>query len=838
MDFERELNPRQLEAVLQTSGPLLVLAGAGSGKTRVITYRIANLIQSGVPAHGILAVTFTNKAAGEMRERAEKLLGGSAAGLWIGTFHSICARLLRMHGQPVGLSRNFTIYDDDDQLALLKRILTDLGVPERLFAPREILWRIDRAKNEGIRPESYQGEDYFTDLVAKVYPEFERRLLAADAVDFGNLLLKAVELLRVDTQLAERLSRRFEQVLVDEFQDTNAVQYELVRLLSAQHGNLCVVGDDDQSIYGWRGADIRNILGFEKDHPSATVVKLEQNYRSTQVILDAAGAVISHNAGRKPKTLWTDQKGGEPITLYECEDERAEASLVLTKMLQLRTQGRSFGQFAVFYRTHAQSRVLEDALRSARPPVPYSVVGGIRFYDRAEIKDLIAYLKVLVNPADEVALLRIINVPTRGIGESTIERCAARARREGISLLEAVRRSSQSPAGSSRSLPQGGEDQDSDDDELRSGPRRKLASFVELYDELAAEAPKVPPSRLAEVVLERSGYLERLAIDGSSEAQSRIDNLGAMVSSLHDYEREAHEPTLAGFLEQVALASSVDAYAESEGRVTLMTVHSAKGLEFPVVFIVGLEQGIFPHSRSLGDLDQMEEERRLAYVAITRARELLFLSHARERGVFGQVQQNEPSDFLRHIPEHLLAAPAQRFRSVHAAMAPRQTGPMRPTSRTGPAASSRRGPQGREDRGPHRPVRPSTGPQPTVARPAAPRPAPRSEGSGRQERLPWEQEAPASLRAAWSEAPRQERASDEVWVDRSFDQSSGDFDQSAPDEDAGGGGSFRVGQRVQHPKFGVGTIRVITGAPPNQNLTIYFQQLGARTIRAQFVQPA
>lgn len=748
MDIERDLNPAQKEAVSRLHGPLLVLAGAGSGKTRVITYRIANLIRSGVRPHGILAVTFTNKAAGEMRSRAEKLLGASANGLWIGTFHSICARLLRIYGERLGLSRNFLIYDDEDQVALMKRILTDLQVPERLFAPKEVLWRIDRAKNEGIGPEAYTGQDFFTDLVAKAYPEYERRLLAADAVDFGNLLFKMLQLLQQDADLTHHLSQRFEHILVDEFQDTNLVQYQLVHLLSSVHKNLCVVGDDDQSIYGWRGADIRNILDFEKDYPDAKVVKLEQNYRSTQVILDAASAVISHNRGRKPKTLWTDHNGGEPIVLYECEDERSEANFVLSTIQQLRqSENRAYGDFAVFYRTHAQSRVIEEVLRAARPPVPYAIVGGMRFYDRAEIKDLIAYLRVLVNPADEVSLLRIINVPTRGIGTSTIDRVAAYAKQTGITLLESIQKCSS--------------DDSADDELLRTGPRRKLASFCQLITELTAEAGTVSPSRIAELVLERTGYLERLAIEGSPEAQNRAENLMELVNSLREYERRTEQPTLAEFLEQVALASNVDDYAESEGRVTLMTVHSAKGLEFPAVFITGLEQGIFPHGRALNNFDEMEEERRLAYVAITRARERLILSYTRQRWIYGQQQQHAPSDFLRHIPESLLNKRNQArqvlLNRAHASF-------VMPKSRG------------------------ATGSKPA--------------------------------------------SKHDIWIDKSFDQ------RAPEDINQASLGDFQIGMKVKHVKFGEGEIRVITGTPPNLNLTIFFPSVGPKTVRSQFVQPA
>jgi DNA helicase-2/ATP-dependent DNA helicase PcrA len=742
VDLERDLNPQQREAVLHEFGPLLVLAGAGSGKTRVITYRIAHLILGGMPAEGVLAVTFTNKAAGEMRARAEALLGAGAGGLWVGTFHSICARLLRIHGEAIGLPRSFVIYDDEDQLSLLRKVQADLGVPETLLAAKEVRWHLDRAKNEGITAGRYQGRDHVTDHVEKIYREYERRLLAAAAVDFGNLLLKAVELLERDPALAERLARRFEQVLVDEFQDTNPVQYRLVRMLSAHHRNLCVVGDDDQSIYGWRGADVRNILGFEKDHPDARVVKLEQNYRSTQVILDASAAVIEANPSRKAKRLWTDKSGGAPVVLTECQDERAEAQTVLANIQLLRrTEQRTFGDFAVFYRTHAQSRVIEEALRSTRPPTPYAVVGGIRFYDRAEIKDLLAYLRLLANPLDDVGLLRIINVPTRGIGTSTVERVAALATEQRLPLLEAARRAATGAA-----------------DVLKSGPRNKLARFCEVIDQLQTESQTLSPSSLAEHVLERTGYLERLAIDGSPEAQARAENLMELVASLRDYEEREPEPTLIGFLEQAALVSDVDGYTEDEGQVTLMTVHSAKGLEFPVVFIVGLEQGVFPHSRSLNDPSQMEEERRLAYVAITRARERLFLSYARSRWTYSQVQPGVPSEFLRAIPRELLA--------------PGSAVPGRPLAARG-----------------------------TGRYPAAARRAPRS---------------------------------DEVWVDRSYDQSGGggDFD------DTFSAGGFHVGMKVRHGKFGVGEVRVITGAPPKLKLTVFFDGVGAKTIMSDFVQPA
>ena len=750
-----ELNKPQREAVLHQEGPILVLAGAGSGKTRVITYRIANLIHTGVSPHGILAVTFTNKAAGEMRERAEKLLEGSAQGLWIGTFHAICARLLRMYGEPLGLSRSFTIYDQEDSLSLLKRLMKEMAVPERLFVPKDVRGRIDKAKNAGIGPDQYQADDYFTDLVAKVYPEYQKRLLDADAVDFGDLLLMAVNLLQQDDDLRDHLAQRFRHVLVDEFQDTNPVQYELVRMLSGAHGNLCVVGDDDQSIYSWRGADIQNILGFERDHPDAMVVKLEQNYRSTQRILSAASAVIKHNQGRKEKTLWTDGEEGSLISCRLCNDERAEAAFVLNTVLDLkRKEGRNFGDYAIFYRTHAQSRVLEEAMRGAHPPVPYAIVGGVRFFDRAEIKDILAYLKVVVNAADETALLRIINTPSRGIGTTTIKNLTAHARDNDITLFESARRCA-FEEGDAASV-------------VKKAPRRKLKAFIELMGELAELSKTAPASQLAETIMERTGYLERLAIDGTEDAQGRAENLMELVHSLTDYEKSKEgtdeEATLVGFLEQVTLAADIDGYNEKEGQLTLMTVHGAKGLEFPVVFIVGLEEGIFPHVRSLYDDVQMEEERRLAYVAITRARQRLYLSHARQRWLMGQQKNNPPSEFIRHIPEELLD------RSAFG----KPSGTRSVDSFLGGAA--------------------------------------RRPGFGKRK--------PAAKKAGGSD----------VWVDTSFDQ--------RPPEEAMEGDQYMPGSKVRHVKFGVGEVRAVTGAPPNQNLTIYFPRQGPKTIRAKFVKPA
>jgi DNA helicase-2/ATP-dependent DNA helicase PcrA len=635
-----DLNPAQTAAVLHGAGPLLILAGAGSGKTRVITHRIAELLRRAVPPYRILAVTFTNKAAGEMRERIQKLEGRRAEGLWVGTFHATCARLLRMYAERIGLSRDFVIFDDGDQRTLMTRVLKDLAIADRFATPRAMLSAIDAAKNKGVSADEFTGWDYMSDLVARVYPVYQERLEGQNGVDFGDLILKALRLCERDAEVGPKLAERFDHVLVDEFQDTNRTQYRLVHHLSSRTGNLCVVGDDDQSIYGWRGADLRNILDFERDHPGTTTIKLEQNYRSTQVILDAANAVIARNLARKTKRLFTEQLGGEVILYYTSEDERREADWVVRAIKrQELDDSRAPDEFAVFYRTHAQSRVLEEAFLAA--DMPYTVVGGTRFYDRAEIKDLLAYLRVIANPADETSLERIINKPTRGIGDTTYERIVERARGEKQTVWDMMRQIA---------APQ--------DETLSAGPRKKLAAFVALIDELRGHAGGV--AGLAETILERTGYLERLAADPTHESQDRIENLMELVGSIRDWEREIEEveqtpPTLTGYLERVSLVSPVD---ERPKGVTLMTVHAAKGLEFPVVFVTGLEDGVFPSLRDGEDLDALEEERRLAYVAITRARERLFLTNARRRMLFGREPMPfRESRFLADIPDACIARP-------------------------------------------------------------------------------------------------------------------------------------------------------------------------------------
>ena len=633
----RELNPRQVEAVTYPAQPLLVIAGAGSGKTRVITCRLARFIAEGADSRRVLAVTFTNKAAREMKERVARLLGHEGSdlpGMWLGTFHGLSARLLRLYGESVGIRKDFVIYDADDQRRLMARVLHDLNISEKTFPVRQVVAIIDRAQNQGISAANFVASGPLDKVVASAYRSYEERLAAANAVDFGGLLLWALRLGSPDSSVAAALAERFDHVLVDEFQDTNSVQYRLVRFLSRQTGSITVVGDEDQSIYGWRGADIRNILDFERDHPGAGVIKLEQNYRSTANILRAANAVIAPNTERRPKRLFTQTAAGDPVVVYEGETERDEAEYVAATVQAGLEQGAAPRDFAVFYRTNAQSRVLEEVLRTHN--LPYVVVGGTRFYDRAEIKDMIAYLRVLQNPDDTVGLARIINVPARGIGNSTVDRLSALARDRGVGLHAALEIAAV------------------DADVLGQGPRHKVAAFCELLQSLRAARDVLPPADLAEKVLEDSGYRDQLAAENTVEAEGRLENLMEMIAQMREYEREAEEPTLADFLERITLASDVDSYDPEKGAGALMTAHTAKGLEFPEVLVVGLEEGVFPHQRSMDDDSAVEEERRLCYVAVTRAMKRLHLCRVRWRRLSGQQLGGVPSRFLGDLPAEVI----------------------------------------------------------------------------------------------------------------------------------------------------------------------------------------
>jgi DNA helicase-2/ATP-dependent DNA helicase PcrA len=626
-----DLNPVQREAVLHTEGPLLVVAGAGSGKTRVLTYRVAHLINAcGVKPQEILAITFTNKAAEEMRTRLEDLLGGVARSIWILTFHAACGRILRREAPRLGYRTNFTIYDQADQIRLAKLCLEELERDPKRFVPRGIHAQISMAKNQLVGPEEYRQRvaSFYDQTVADVYELYQRRLFASNAVDFDDLLFLTVDVLERFPEARERWQKAFRYVLVDEYQDTNHAQYRLLQLLAERHRNVFAVGDPDQSIYAFRGADIRNILEFERDFAGTRTVALEQNYRSTNSILEAANQVIAQNRERKPKNLWSELGQGEPVRVYEVEDEHAEARFVAAEIAALVEQGFNGNEIAVFYRTNAQSRVLEDVL--VRQGVAYQVIGGPRFYERAEIKDLIAYLQVIDNPYDSVSLTRIANRPRRGIGDTSLAKLASHADAFGISLWEALAQ----PA----------------DAGLTGAPLRAVQGLRALLESSMAGALELDVPEVVERVLERSGYLDMLEAERTVEAQGRIENLQELVGVAREYQEAAPEPSLSTFLQEISLYSDQDAMRGEASLVTLMTLHNAKGLEFRAVFMIGMEEGIFPHSRSLEE-QMLEEERRLCYVGMTRAREQLTLTHAAARSLWGSRSYNLPSRFLDELPE-------------------------------------------------------------------------------------------------------------------------------------------------------------------------------------------
>ena len=628
-DTMQGLNKEQLDAVQTINGPMLILAGAGSGKTKVLTCRIAHLLQQGVRPYRILAITFTNKAAAEMRERVDRMAGAAARDVWLFTFHAFCARLLRYELENLnGYANNFAIYDTSDSKNLIKQVLKEMNLDEKRFPLPAIISHISNAKNALLLPDAYAREasGYYEQQVAKIYDAYQKKLQANNAVDFDDLLLLALRLLQENPAVREKYQRKFDYLMVDEYQDTNHAQYLLTKLLAAGHRNICVVGDADQSIYGWRGADIQNILDFEKDYPDAKLVKLEQNYRSTQVILDAANAVIDNNSGRKPKNLWTANGNGSEIVYYQANDERDEARYVIENMQKLQlNEGAKLGDMAVLYRTNAQSRVFEEML--IKSGIAYTMVGGTKFYERKEIKDALAYLRLLYNPHDSLSLLRIINVPRRGIGDATMARLQEYANASGQSLFEVVTNAADVPG-------------------LARRFANKLDELSGLLFELMGEAADVPVKQLLDDVL----------LDPQDE--SRVENLKEMLSVTEEFavkcERNGEEPTLENFLADVALVADIDDAELGEEAVTLMTLHSAKGLEFPNVFLVGMEEGIFPHSRTLMDENEIEEERRLCYVGITRAEKHLFLSNARTRTIYGRTQYYTPSRFLQEVPRNLV----------------------------------------------------------------------------------------------------------------------------------------------------------------------------------------
>ncbi|MBW2525537.1 MAG: UvrD-helicase domain-containing protein [Deltaproteobacteria bacterium] len=756
------LNDPQAEAVAHVEGPLIVFAGAGSGKTRVITYRIANLIAvHRVPPYRVLAVTFTNKAAGEMRERLQRLLGPDVTGdLWVGTFHATCNRLLRRHHEEAGLRKDFVIYDTSDQRAVMTRLMRDLGIDEKRNPPQKILGRIGREKQEARGPDEMQVGSYVDDLARRCFAEYQERLRAANAVDFEDLLLAVLRLAEdPDSPAGQDLRSRFSHVLVDEFQDVNLVQYRLVRAFAAHTSNICVVGDDDQSIYQWRGADVRNIRGFTRDYPAARLVKLEQNYRSSGHVVSAALGVIRPALERTPKELWTANAAGDPVTVVHAQTERDEAAFVVEGVKRTIATGISPREVAVFYRVHAQSRVLEEVMRNEA--VPYQIIGGHKFFDRAEVKDLLAYLRVLVNPASDVDLLRIINNPPRKIGKKTVEALLAMARSEGCEPLDAIGPLCRS-------------------DRIGAAAKRNLGAFEEMMRGFIRQAQTAAPHELAEDVLERSGYRAALERQDSAEGDARLDNLRELLGSIAEYEEEcadAGEPSsLSEYLTRVSLTADADTL-EDVPRVPMMTIHAAKGLEFHTVFLTGLEERLFPlrGGEPGQDESQLEEERRLAYVAITRARTRLFLTHTAMRTIYGQTRYNTGSRFLGDLPpDDVRFAQTEAMQSdPRGAVSARSFGGARAAHFRGPAAVGLGSP---------------------ARRPAAPA-----------------------------------RAPGERYVERDPDV----------DDDWGDDEPFVVqpGARVRHEKFGVGVVRdVQSGADPT--VTVDFPGWQPKRIKLRFLSSA
>ncbi|MEJ6951392.1 DNA helicase PcrA [Natronospora cellulosivora (SeqCode)] len=632
------LNPQQKEAVQHLEGPLLVLAGAGSGKTRVLTRRIAYMIENyNVNPYNILAVTFTNKAASEMKERVAELLGGIKGSVWVSTFHSFCVRVLRKEIKKLSYDSNFIIYDTSDQRSLMKNVLKELNYDIKKTKPRAVLAEISKAKNELITAEefSHKTGDYFLDIVAKAYDLYQEKLKENNALDFDDLIMKTVELFQENELVLEYYQDRFKYISIDEYQDVNTAQYELVQLLADKYNNLCVVGDPDQGIYGFRGADIRNILNFENDYPEAKIIKLEQNYRSKEKILQAADSVISNNLSRKDKRLWTDQGQGKDLNYYQAYDDKDEANYVAEKINNKLEDAYKYKDIAILYRTNAQSRSLEEAL--VKYAIPYQIVGGVRFYDRMEIKDIIAYLRLIYNNNDDISFLRIVNKPRRGIGAGTLAKLEDFTQSRMISLYEGALRAKEIST-------------------LSASYQNKLLAFASMMEEFKVASQDLSIDILTQKVIEETAYRDDLLSEGTIQAQSRLENIEELFSVMQEFNEADGESSLAAFLEEVSLISDVDTMNDSADYITLMTFHSAKGLEYPVVFMVGMEEGIFPHANSMFMPEELEEERRLCYVGITRAMEELYLTSAKERMRFGEWQQNPPSQFLDEIPNELISA--------------------------------------------------------------------------------------------------------------------------------------------------------------------------------------
>lgn len=770
-----DLNPMQRRAAETLEGPVLILAGAGSGKTRTLTYRVANLLEHGVKAWHILALTFTNKAAREMRERIERLAGADAGEAWIGTFHSICCRILRRDIEKLGYERSFTIYDDDDQQRVIKAVLKELDIDEKFLPPKAVSADISDAKNRLLSPDEWlqkRGGDYRSQKTHDVMTRYEQRLRAANALDFDDLLVKTLQLFVEHPPVLEYYQGRFQYVHVDEYQDTNYAQYQLVRLITRESRNLCVVGDDDQSIYGWRGADIRNILDFEKDFPDATVIKLEENYRSTANILDAANQIIAHNEGRKEKELWTEDGEGEKITLYAAADERDEAAWICQRIRQLQRGGTPYGSIAILYRMHALSRVLEETLM--RAGIPYHVYGGTRFYDRREVRDVLAYLRLIQNPADDISLSRIINVPKRAIGDSTVEQLTQYARQNDMSLYAAVA---------------------APPDTLASRARKSVNDFSSLIVSLLLAKEKLPLSELVQKVIDDSGLIAQYQKEENEENQARIENIREFMGAVTEFEQKSEDKSLFAFLENVALVTELDNQDSAPSFVTMMTLHSAKGLEYDAVFMSGMEEGIFPSARAMQEDNRVEEERRLCYVGVTRARRLLHLSYARRRMLFNQMQFNAPSCFLQEIPKRLIreeqSSAAQSASYGYGAPAARGAG----WGSYGGSGMRRQG--GYQDNE----SRPQYGYGDTMPQRRAPAP----KAPARPAQQPWN--IPGVQRGFVPSPAR----SVQVQL-------------------------FKVGDKVQHPKFGKGVIREVTGSGDAARLHIVFPVFGEKVL-AQSIAP-
>ena len=771
MSLLKDLNPVQQKAVLETEGPLLVFAGAGSGKTRVLTYRIAYLIQEKrVPPWNIFAVTFTNKAADEMRERVERLLGKSAKGTWISTFHSACARILRQDIEHLGFQKNFVIYDEQDQERHLKAVMKELDLDFRMFHPRAVQSKIESLKNEGITPEQYLPDPYniFQKRVALVYQRYQEDLRRNNGLDFGDLLTFVPILFNRFPEILRHYQEHCRYVMVDEFQDTNLIQYHLIQRMVERHQNICVVGDDDQSIYRWRGAEVGNILNFEKDFPKAKVITLEQNYRSTQNILRAANDMVRKNRSRKEKVLWTENPEGELIILYAAEDESDEAQFVVQKIVEqcsprgrvLSTSSigvpggsdRPFRDMAVFYRINAQSRAIEDEL--VKHQIPYTIVGGLKFYERKEIKDILAYLKLIANPSDGLSLKRIINVPSRGIGEKTIEKIETFSREKGIPLYEGMKQSLE-------------------ENWLPAGVKVKTGEFVDLMEKLRDEAGTLSLSQLTLDLLAKTGYLPRLKEEGTDEAFSKIENIDELINVMMELEQGGEGISLESFLDKVSLVSDVDLYEDKGNRVSLMTLHCAKGLEFPFVFIVGMEEGLLPHYRRGDEIEDLEEERRLCYVGITRAKKRVFLSRAEKRSTFGVGRANLPSRFLEELPMELM--------------------------------------QLEERKG-------------------------KMETLFSQEPLVVDQGADGSTHISWDHHFQQaEQGEEDLTKEHVFsgrqEMVLSPVDETRPWEEFF---QLRVGMKVRHPKFGEGRVRSIEGMNEDQKATIVFQTVGSKRLKVRY----